>query len=102
MTDYQSIKEVVLAKLEAHIHELRDRFGIDTIGIFGSVSRGEDNPESDVDVLYTFRPGESTLANLVSLGAYLEELFGRKVDLIAERSLSPYIRSEVIAEVVMV
>jgi len=102
MTEYQSIKEDVLAKLEAHMPELRNRFGIDTIGIFGSVSRGEDNPESDVDVLYTFRPGESTLANLVSLGAYLEELFGRKVDLIAERSLSPYIRSDVIAEVVMV
>ena len=102
MTEYQSIKEDVLAKLEAHMPELRDRFGIDTIGIFGSVSRGEDKPGSDVDVLYTFRPGESTLANLVSLGTYLEELFGRKVDLIAERSLSPYIRSEVIAEVVMI
>jgi len=102
MTEYQSIKEDVLTKLEAHMPELRNRFGIDTIGIFGSVSRGEDRPGSDVDVLYTFRPGESTLANLVSLGTYLEELFGRKVDLIAERSLSPYIRSDVIAEVVMV
>ncbi len=102
MTEYQSIKEDVLAKLEVHMPELRNRFGIETIGIFGSVSRGEDNPESDVDVLYTFRLGESTLANLVSLGTYLEELFGRKVDLIAERSLSPYIRSDVIAEVVMV
>ncbi|NLC90716.1 MAG: nucleotidyltransferase family protein [Methanocorpusculum parvum] len=102
MTEYESIKEDVLAKLEAHLPELRERFGIETIGIFGSVSRGEDRPESDVDVLYTFRPGESTLANLVSLGAYLEDLFGRKVALIAERSLSPYIRSEVIAEVVMI
>ncbi|RBQ24552.1 MAG: hypothetical protein ALMCE001_12480 [Methanocorpusculum sp. MCE] len=102
MTEYQCIKEDVLAKLEVHMPELSNRFGIETIGIFGSVSRGEDNPESDVDVLYTFRPGESTLANLVSLGTYLEELFGRKVDLIAERSLSPYIRSDVIAEVVMV
>mgnify|MGYP001769883958 FL=1 len=102
MTESQSIKEDVLAKLKEHLPELRERFGIETIGIFGSVSRGEDRPGSDVDVLYTFRPGESTLANLVSLGAYLEELFGRKVDLIAERSLSPYIRSEVIAEVVMI
>lgn len=102
MTESQSIKEDVLAKLKEHLPELRERFGIETIGIFGSVSRGEDRPGSDVDVLYTFRPGESTLANLVSLGAYLEDLFGRKVDLIAERSLSPNIRSEVIAEVVMI
>lgn len=102
MTEYQSIKEDVLTKLEAHIPKLRERFGVDAIGIFGSVSRGEDDPDSDVDVLYTFRPGESTLANLVSLGTYLEDLFGRKIDLIAERSLSPYIRSDVIAEVVMI
>ncbi len=56
MTESQSIKEDVLAKLKVHLPELRERFGIETIGIFGSVSRGEDRPESDVDVLYTFRP----------------------------------------------
>lgn len=102
MSEYVSIKEEVLKKLEANLPEIRERFGIETIGIFGSVSRGEDLPSSDVDVLYTFRPGELTLANLVNLGDYLEELFGRKVDLVAERALSPYIRSEVMAGVILV
>ncbi|MDU9375753.1 hypothetical protein McpSp1_03320 [Methanocorpusculaceae archaeon Sp1] len=102
MTAYTSIREDVLTKLEQSLPEMRERFGVRTLAVFGSVSKKEDNPESDVDILYEFVPGESTLANLVALGDFLEELLGRKVDLVAARSLSPYIRDEVIAEAVYV
>lgn len=54
MPEYTSIKEDVLKKLEANLPEMRERFGIETIGIFGSVSRGEDTPRSDIDILYKF------------------------------------------------
>lgn len=54
MPEYTSIKEDVLKKLEANLPEMRERFGIETIGIFGSVSRGEDTPRSDIDSLYKF------------------------------------------------
>ncbi|MDO5845872.1 MAG: nucleotidyltransferase family protein [Methanocorpusculum sp.] len=100
--EYVSIKEDVLTRIKTHLPEIRERFGVETLGIFGSVSRGEDTADSDIDILYTFRAGELTLANLVNLGDYLEQLFGRKVDLVAERALSPYIRSEVMAGVIQV
>ena len=58
MTSYVSIKEDVLAKLKENLPEIRERFFVDIIGIFGSVSRGEDTAESDVDVLYTFSEGK--------------------------------------------
>lgn len=54
MPEYTSIKEDVLKKLEANLPEMRERFGIETIGIFGSVSRGEDTPRSAIDILYKF------------------------------------------------
>lgn len=102
MSEYVSIKEDVLRKLEGNLTEIRERFGIENLGLFGSVSRGEDTADSDIDILYTFREGQLSLANLVNLGDYLEELLGRKVDLVAERALSPYIRSDVIAGAIIV
>ncbi|MCQ2355946.1 MAG: nucleotidyltransferase family protein [Methanocorpusculum sp.] len=97
MMEYTSIREGVLAKLKEYLPEIWERFGIRTLAIFGSVARGEENPNSDVDILYEFRSGETTLAHLVGLGDFLEERLGRKVDLVAARALSPYIRDAVIA-----
>ncbi len=99
---YQSIKADVLQKLNKHLPEIRGEFGVVSIGIFGSVSREEDTPESDVDVIVSFAPGEATLAHLIYLGDYLENLFDRKVDLVTESALSKYIRQEVISEVIRV
>ncbi|MDO5845195.1 MAG: nucleotidyltransferase domain-containing protein, partial [Methanocorpusculum sp.] len=73
---------------EANLPEIRERFGIETIGIFGSVARGEDTADSDVDVIYTFREGESTLNNLVSLVDYMKNLFGREMDLVSSKWMS--------------
>ena len=100
MTGYQSIKEDIIAKLEASLPEIRERFSIESLSIFGSVARGEDTPESDIDFLYTFLPGETTLENLENLQTYLETLFDRKIDLISEKWLNPYFRTSVLNEAV--
>lgn len=92
---YVSIRDQVLAKLEAHLPELQDRFGIETIGIFGSVARGEDAPDSDVDVLYKFRDNKGSMRDVVPLMYYLEELFGRNVDLVSFNFISPLIEEYV-------
>ena len=89
MTEYVSIKEDVLKKLEANLPEIRERFGIETIGICGSVSRGEDSPDSDVDVLYAFAEDKATLRNLLSLHEYLSLLFHREVDVIPIEFVTP-------------
>jgi len=89
-----------LVLLRQHEPELKKRFGVLKIGIFGSFIRGEERPESDVDVLVTFRTGEETFDNYMDCKFYLEDLFGRKVDLVMngaiKKRLKPYILSEVV------
>jgi hypothetical protein len=57
---------------------LKKRFGVATVGLFGSVVRGEERPKSDVDVLVTFRKGAETFGTSMDCTFYRENLFGRK------------------------
>ncbi len=101
MPPYSSIKQDVLAKLEKHLPEIQERFGIETIGIFGSVSRGEDTETSDIDILYTFKPEYDTYDTFFELSEYLEELFGRRVDLISPGYLKPRIKPSVLRDAII-
>lgn len=78
---------------------LRDEYGVDEIGIFGSYVRGEQHEESDLDVLVSFSEPIGLL-DLVRLENDLSERLGLDVDLVTEESLKPRIRSRVIDEVV--
>jgi len=93
-------KSEFVARLERVLPEIRERFGVAKIGIFGSTARGDDRPESDVDVLVEFAPGQTTFRNFMELAFYLEDLFGRRVDLVTEQGLSQYLRPYVEREVV--
>ena len=81
-------KEEVFTLLRQNGARLRG-FGVGQISVFGSFARGEQNDESDVDILVEFEPGRKTFDNFMGLADYLEELFGRKVDLLTPESLSP-------------
>ena len=93
-------KSIFVIRLEGVLPLLRERFGVAKIGIFGSTARGEERPDSDVDVLVEFAPGQTTFRNFMELAFYLEELFGRRVDLVTEQGLSRYLRPYVEQEVV--
>jgi predicted nucleotidyltransferase len=81
--------------------ELLERFGVTTILIFGSVARGEDRPDSDIDLLVEFdRP--VTLIGLFRLQSHLEELLGCSVDIGTPAGLRPRVRDRVLAEAVRV
>ncbi len=101
MTEYQSIKPRVLALLEKHMPELRERFGVETLGIFGSVARGEDTPDSDVDMLYLFRENAGSMNTIIPLMQYLEELFDRRVDMVSLDFISPLIETQVKADAIL-
>jgi uncharacterized protein len=77
---------------------LCERFGVARLEVFGSVSRGESNAESDVDLLYELRPGAQLGWEIDDLAAELEQLFGRRVDLISRRALHPRLRAAVLTE----
>ena len=99
-SEYQTIRPLVLQPLSREMHTLQDIYGVATIGVFGSVIRGEDTPESDVDILINYRLGYVTMQNVMALTRYLEELFDRNVDLVSEKWLSPYLRPYIEAEIV--
>jgi uncharacterized protein len=74
-------------------------YGIDQLRVFGSVARGEDHPESDVDFLVRLDRDRS----LFDLGGFymdLKDLLGTKVSLVTENSLHRLIRSQVLSEAV--
>lgn len=73
--------------------------GVTVSGVFGSVARGEDRADSDVDLLVTVPPGVG-LFELGRLAAELEELLGARVDLVPAADLKPGVRRSVFAELV--
>jgi uncharacterized protein len=90
----------ILTKLEANEAFIKSKFGVKKIGIFGSFARGDSGEQSDVDVLVEFEPDKNTFDNFMDLLFYLEDLFGKKVDLITIGGLHQYIRPFVEREVV--
>ena len=79
------------------ILRIAQRYGARNVRIFGSVIHGEDNAKSDVDVLVNFEPGRSLLDH-VALMQDLEDLLGRKVDVVSEKAIHWYIRDRVLKE----
>ena len=73
--------------------------GVLEIGLFGSFARGEQTPESDVDLLVEFTPQQHTFDSFMDLSFFLEALLGRNVELLTRESLSPYIGERILAEV---
>lgn len=64
------------------------------VGIFGSMARGEADDQSDVDLLVEFSKRKSLLA-LVALERQISAALGRKVDLLTEAAISPYLRDRI-------
>ena len=70
--------------------------GARSIRVFGSHARGEAKPDSDLDLLVQLEDGRSLL-DIVAMKQDLEDLLGCRVDVVTEASVSPYLRSEVMA-----
>ncbi|MGB9927987.1 MAG: nucleotidyltransferase family protein [Methanosarcina sp.] len=86
--------------LRSHLHVIRNKFGVKKIGIFGSFARGEEREDSDLDVLVVFGEGQKTFDNYMDLKFYLEDLFGRKVDLVTEKALKPQLKDIIMKDIV--
>ena len=85
--------------LEAHRQELRERFGVKSLRLFGSVARDEASEQSDVDVVVDFDETPS-LFGFLRLQGYLRDLLGTKVDLVTESGLKerarPYVEKDAV------
>ncbi|MCD6221319.1 nucleotidyltransferase family protein [bacterium] len=91
------IKEI----LKKYEKELKEKYGIKEVGIFGSYLRGEAKEGSDLDILVEFKPeAKISLLDFVELENYLSDLLGVKVDLVEKSALKPKIGKRILSEVV--
>jgi predicted nucleotidyltransferase len=74
-------------------------YGVNSLGIFGSFSKGTFNDASDVDLLVDFVPEKKSFDNFMDLSFFLEDLFGRKVEIVTPQSLSKFICPHILKEV---
>jgi len=87
--------------LQQNKEELRRKYKVKSLGLFGSYIRGEQQQSSDIDILVEFyeNPG---LIDFIALEYHLSELTGIKVDLVMKEALKPRIGERILREVVPV
>jgi predicted nucleotidyltransferase len=79
------------------IAEFCRKFHIRKLSLFGSVLRDDFRPDSDVDVLVTFEPGQVIGLRIIDIEDELAQLLGRRVDLVSEKYLNHRIRDRVLS-----
>ncbi len=87
----------IIQTLEREFATLKDRFAVKSLGLFGSIARGDASPSSDVDILVEF--DAPSFDHYMDLKFYLEERLGRPVDLVLKGSLKPALRERILREV---
>jgi uncharacterized protein len=90
-------REEIITVLKDRLGEIRRRFAVRSISLFGSVVRGEARQDSDIDVLVVFE-GKPTFDAFMDLKFYLEDLLGARVDLVTENALRPQVRRAIEGE----
>jgi len=86
-------RALVVQKIKSGMGDL-NRLGVKSLSLFGSVSRDEATPKSDIDVLVDFSQ-PLTFDRYMSVKFYLEDLLKRRVDLVSRQSLKPKLRQRV-------
>ena len=97
MNSLEVIKDILSQAKE----ELREKYKMKYLGIFGSVSRGEQEDDSDIDIMVDFEEG-ADLFDLTGLTLFLEEKFQQKVDIVPRKALREEIKESVLKDLIPV
>ena len=92
----------ILDQLRVLLPDLRARYGVRALGVFGSYARGDQAPGSDLDLLVEFDERPLSLFEFVRLENELSDALGLEVDLVEKRALKPHIGRYILREVVRV
>ena len=90
-------RDEVMKMIQANRDGIR-RFGVRRLGVFGSAARGTAGPESDLDFLVEFE--QKSFDAYMELKAYLEDLFGSRIDLVLADSIKPRLKEKLLQETV--
>ena len=96
-SDFQQVIDILTSYLE----NLKLKYQVKSLGVFGSFVRGEATDNSDLDLLVEFK-GDVTFDNYMDLKFLLEDLFNRKIDLVIKEDIKPQIRERILEETVYV
>ncbi len=91
--------EQVLEFLRAHKQEFHEQYGIERIGVFGSVLRDELRDDSDIDIAIEMDSSRKSLRNFLAFKRELEKTFNRSVDLGIESTLKPAIKESIARDI---
>lgn len=90
----------IKSRLQQQKPYLYEKYGVTEIGVFGSYVRGEQKPDSDLDILISLTdPPKISLLDLVDLQYYLSDLLGMEVDIAVKRNLRKRIGQRILREV---
>lgn len=90
----------IIAYLKKNKSLFYERFGITSIGIFGSFARSEQTLSSDIDMVIEIEKDKKNIHNFLKIKRFLEEELGKKIDLGFEHSLKPIIREKVKKQII--
>ena len=90
-------KSMLLSVLVDNKQKIRS-FGVTRPGVFGSFITGKLKPDSDVDFLVEFEPRQKNYDNFIELCFYLEDLLGRKVELLTTQGLSKHVGPHILKQ----
>ncbi len=95
MYNTQEILNILIAS-----KSVLNKYGVNKLGLFGSSLYGKASENSDIDILIDFESEKETFNNYMEVCAYLEEKFkGKKLDIVSEKGLSPFIGPYILKEV---
>jgi predicted nucleotidyltransferase len=89
----------ILERYRAEILSIASKYGARAVRVFGSMAQGTATDASDVDILVDLEPGRSLL-DQVGFKQELEDLLGRRVDIVVEGGISPYLEKRILSEAV--
>ena len=89
-----------LRQMNVHLNGIAEQFGASRLRVFGSVARGEETAQSDVDFLVEFPRGYDLITQRMPLAQKLADILNRKVELIPEHELNAHMRQKILAEAV--
>lgn len=99
-TDLSTIKQKITAQKE-YLHKT---YGVEEIGVFGSFARGDNNENSDIDIAVQLNHEKVPVGLFAFSGMrfYLEDLLGRRVDLVTKDGIKPLIRDKILRQLIIV
>src|SRR3989338_2673496 len=95
------MSNVSIDNISRQIAPILAKHQVGFVGVFGSFARGEANEASDVDLLVRFNEPKSLL-DVIGLEQELSEILGRQVEVVTERALHPYLKTQVMRDLTVI